>query len=599
MIICKKIEKNKNLKQEILNTVINNTIKYPQTRMDMSFETQRTEERVEKKSITLPWYVPGYPFNPAAFGLRFSDWDLMDLRDFMFLLAEHIRKVTSGGQISYRHVTLDYQNKIVDIPRSMYLIQKYFSTTDRDNSWEPVAMEARVIVEAISTIIPGVKEDTMGKTVENIIRRHKEMEPLRELNRIGCKGVHLGKKERMTSRITKDEAVQILNNVYHVIKCLRNILINEYREEALVAANELVVLRSRLTQERLDSRSISMCKKKSCADEAKAFDENGRPNGKEGCTKMGCPYLHIGHADFNFEEAKRSLEAIKGKKSKKAGAGIVQVNEGAGGVGVIEGAPDVSRKLPKKLIFNSEDEQSEDAADSDVSMGALSDCCSDSNCMHKLPVGHFSVERTLTRHKDRIRETGKLIASRIAREFSLIEPGAGDILSSESGAGGFRTSESGVSDLRLSDSGSSDLRTSVSSVESVDSVVSDESVTNRSSMLIDYDVSRYPISGYITPNSSPDSSPGISPVVTPERNTQRMRMNAYPSYLPRRLFELESPAGTEKVGLISQAEPIDYRVLESSLKGTTYKICNGCSTLLSQPGIKFCYNCGYNLQLSL
>ncbi len=268
-------------------------------------EILRTSE--EKKSITLPWYVPGYIFNTIGLGLDFKLWDYMDLRDYLYRLGVNICE-----EISPSTRSSNYKYSVLTISMSMYKIQKHVSLKDRDKSWDPVALEARIIAEAICTFMMKQKPPNLGQAIFDIIRANPDMEGLAKLRKLGCQAVHIsreGKTERnFGTRITKDEAIGLVQNVFDVVKIFRDNLTQVYVDEARKALSEFIILRSRLSNDRLTATSISSCKNKSCADESKP----------DGCQKMGCPYLHRDDFGFSEEESLRNLENIKGKKKKKS-----------------------------------------------------------------------------------------------------------------------------------------------------------------------------------------------------------------------------------------------------------------------------------------
>jgi len=218
----------------------------------------------------------------------------------------------------------DYKKVVILLAKSMWNIQDYASK----QLFDPVAMEARVIVEAVCTYMLGERPINLGEAIHKITQMNKILSnPLRILRDFGCMGVHLD-NNIMNNNITRTDentALAIIQTVFDVLILIRDDIICNHKFDADIALKKLCENRKRLSSERMSLESRNISKKKSCADESKI----------EGCRRinLGCPYLHKDDDGFDVNESLKYCEIInnfKKKKSKKANiesVKVISVNE--------------------------------------------------------------------------------------------------------------------------------------------------------------------------------------------------------------------------------------------------------------------------------
>ena len=244
-------------------------------------------------------------FNTKYKKLKFSFWEWEDMRDFFFLIggmAQFQSGITRGSVIH------DYKNIVMALAKSMWNIQDYASK----RSFDPVAMESRVIVEAVCTYVLGERPINLGEAVHKISQIHQMLSsPLRLLKNFGCTSVHLENfiTNTQISRTDENTALAIIQTVFEVLIIIRDDIVHNHKIDTNHALKNLYEHRKRLSQDRMSLESRNINKKKSCADESK-------PAGCIRCN-MGCPYLHRTDYEFDPNDSRKNLEMINEFKLKK------------------------------------------------------------------------------------------------------------------------------------------------------------------------------------------------------------------------------------------------------------------------------------------
>jgi hypothetical protein len=275
---------------------------------------QDTRQNVDISNITnnpvnLPWYVPGLPMDKAKlekFKPKFKLWDWEDSRDLLCLIGLQSQDLyTPIPQIGVK--IEDYKKIVMMMANSMYNIQTYAY----NKTYDPIAMEARVIVEAVCSYFLKERLEDLGVSLKQI----EEINPLlnrllRRLRKAGCTSVHLNitlTKNKNIYRIDEDTAYSIICTVFDVLNIVRNDIIIKYVEDSDIAITNLYKNRIRLSANRLCLETVNDDKKKSCADESKP----------DRCCKIGCPFLHRTDKNFDSNDSIKNLEIIQIMKQKK------------------------------------------------------------------------------------------------------------------------------------------------------------------------------------------------------------------------------------------------------------------------------------------
>ncbi len=255
--------------------------------------------------INLPWYVPGPSMSKEKISHKFNLWDWEDLRDFLCLIGLQSQELESNipivGKIN------DYKRIIMLISNSMWTIQTYAN----NKTYDSIAMEARVIVEAVCTYFLKERFQDLGESLKFIEEKNPLLNKLlRKLRRIGCVSVHLNitlTKNKNIFRIDEDTAYSIIFTVFDVLKIVRDDIVENDENSSQIAILNLYKNRIKLSTNRLCLETIETNKNKSCADESKI----------EGCCKIGCPYLHKCDKDFDKEDSLKNLQILQMMKQKK------------------------------------------------------------------------------------------------------------------------------------------------------------------------------------------------------------------------------------------------------------------------------------------
>ncbi len=271
--------------------------------------TNGSNESNGSNIINLPWYVPGQPMNIVKiekFKRGFNLWDWEDLRDFLCLVGLQSQDLdTPIPQIGVK--IDDYKKIVMLMANSMWNIQTYAY----NKTYDSIAMEARVIVEAICTYFLNLRFSDLGESLKLIEEENPYLNKLlRKLRRAGCVSVHLNitlTKNKNIFRIDEDTAYSIICTVFDVLNIVRDDIINKYVEDSDIAITNLYKNRIRLSATRLCLETVNEDKKKSCADESK----------EGGCSKIGCPFLHRCDKNFDSNDSKKNLEIIQMMKQKK------------------------------------------------------------------------------------------------------------------------------------------------------------------------------------------------------------------------------------------------------------------------------------------
>lgn len=262
----------------------------------------------DKQYINLRWNVPGPAMDVdkiKQIANNFDIWEWEDLRDILYLIGCLINNYETSTITEIK--IMDHTRVISLIAQSMYNIQTYIY----NKTFDPVAMEARVIVEAVSTYYMEETVQDLSLAFEYI----EEINPnlnrlLRKLRRFGCKSVHLNvvsNKNKNIFRINEMTAYSIICTVFDVLNIVRNDIAQKYSTYEQLAIVNLYKNRIKLSANRICLDVIELNKKKSCADESKP----------EGCCKIGCPYLHRSDTNFSEKNSLENLEIINKMKQKK------------------------------------------------------------------------------------------------------------------------------------------------------------------------------------------------------------------------------------------------------------------------------------------
>jgi hypothetical protein len=261
--------------------------------------------------VNLPWYVPGPPMDKVKIEnikpkLKSWDWDWEDLRDFLCLIGLQSQDLeTPIPQVGEK--IEDYKKIVMMMAKSLWNIQTYA----HNKTYDPIAMEARVIAEAVCSYFLKERLQVLGESLKLI----EEINPilnrlLRRLRKAGCVSVHLNTtltKNKNIFRIDEDIAYSIICTVFDVLDIVRNDIRNKYVEDSNIANTNLYKNRIRLSANRLCLETVNEDKKKSCADESK----------EGGCCRIGCPFLHRCNKNFDEKDSKKNLEIIQIMKQKK------------------------------------------------------------------------------------------------------------------------------------------------------------------------------------------------------------------------------------------------------------------------------------------
>lgn len=259
-----------------------------------------------ENKITLPWHFPGHPIEKKKEKLKFDFLEWEDTRDLLWFIGA---MALSQSTINKGSKLEDYKIVVILLAKSMWNIQDYASK----KLFDPVAMEARVIVEAVCTYILGERPINLGEAIHKITQMNKILsKPLRILRDFGCTGVHL-ENNSMNNKITRTDentALAIIQTVFDVLILIRDDIIRNHKFDADKALKKLCENRKRVSSERMSLESRNINKKKSCADESKI----------EGCCRinLGCPYLHKDDDGFDINESKKYFEIINNFKKKKS-----------------------------------------------------------------------------------------------------------------------------------------------------------------------------------------------------------------------------------------------------------------------------------------
>ena len=117
---------------------------------------------ITNNTVHLLWYVPGPTMNIKKLEKiirKFNLWDWEDLRDFLCLIGLQSQDLDTpippvGVKIE------DYKKIVMMMANSMWNIQTYaFNKT-----YDPIAMEARVIVEAVCTYFLNERFQDLGES---------------------------------------------------------------------------------------------------------------------------------------------------------------------------------------------------------------------------------------------------------------------------------------------------------------------------------------------------------------------------------------------------------------------------------------------------
>ncbi len=260
-------------------------------------------------TLNLPWYVPGRPMDIdkiKKYKSKFNLWDWEDLRDFLCLVGLQSNDLdTPIPQVGEK---IQDEKKIVMLmSNSMWNIQTYAS----NKTYDAIAMEARVIVEAVCTYFLKERFQDLGESLKLIEEQNHILNILlRRLRKAGCVSVHLNItliKNKNIFRIDEDTAYSIICTVFDVLNIIRNDIKNKYENISDIAFTNLYKNRIRLSSERLCLETNQTNIEKSCADESKP----------EGCCKIGCRYLHRCDKNFDENDSRKNLEILQMMKQKK------------------------------------------------------------------------------------------------------------------------------------------------------------------------------------------------------------------------------------------------------------------------------------------
>lgn len=263
---------------------------------------------ITNNTVNLPWYVPGLAMDKEKiekFKPKFNLWDWEDLRDFLCLIG--LQSQDLDTPIPFGVKIEDYNKIVMLMANSMYKIQTYAY----NKIYDAIAMEARVIVEAVCSYYLKERLQDLGSSLKQIEETNPLLNRLlRILRKAGCTSVHLNitlTKNKNIYRIDEDTAYYIICTVFDVLKIIRNDINIKYIEDSDIATTNLYKNRIRLSANRLCLETINYDKKKSCADESKP----------DGCCKIDCPFLHRTDKNFDSNDSIKNLEIIQIMKQKK------------------------------------------------------------------------------------------------------------------------------------------------------------------------------------------------------------------------------------------------------------------------------------------
>lgn len=272
-------------------------------------EIKDINDNISNNTVNLPWFVPGKAMDIEKIEKikpRFNLWDWEDYRDFLCLIGLQSQDLdTPIPQVGEK--IEDYKKIVMLMANSMWNIQTYAY----NRTYDPIAMEARVIVEAVCSYFLKERLEDLGESLKLI----EEINPilnklLRRLRKAGCISVHLNitlTRNKNIYRINEDTAYSIICTAFDVLDIVRNDIKKKYIEDSDIANTNLYKNRIRLSANRLCLETVTDDKKKSCADESKP----------EGCCKIGCPFLHRTNKNFDSNDSRKNLEIIQIMKQKR------------------------------------------------------------------------------------------------------------------------------------------------------------------------------------------------------------------------------------------------------------------------------------------
>ncbi len=281
-----------------------------------TYQEEQTEE-TKTETINLPWYVPGVPMDINKLqNIRenFSLWDWEDIRDFLCLIG----LMTDKNQLLNTNTKIDdYKVIMSSIARSMWKIQTYA----HNKTYDAIAMECRIIVEAVCSFILEKKVQDVGQSIKLISKNLPNFGRLLfKIRKIGCTVVHLDDsldRNNYVFKINENTAYYLIIMIYDVLCLVKNNISLKYSVDSDKAIENLYKNRIKLSKDRLTRKTIAINKKKSCADESKP----------ERCCKIGCPYLHRSDEDFSQEDSRKNLEIFQNLKNNNKNFNNTNLNE--------------------------------------------------------------------------------------------------------------------------------------------------------------------------------------------------------------------------------------------------------------------------------